>query len=214
MRHIAVHLFFLGCVIISNAQQKTPEIIISEARALRADSLFQEAIDLLLKGVEVYPFDSDIHLQLGLAWGDLAQQGGGEGDMMNDMMTAMKGLKEAFSEFEKAVQLSPTNYNAHFYFGAYGVDVPTFFGKLDEGVAHLETAKLLLEEKFPDGQPEAFAALYQLLGQGYFLQERFAEAQAAWEKVLELTPKGEYSEAAKMGLEELKEQNVINEEAN
>ncbi|MCJ7812062.1 tetratricopeptide repeat protein [bacterium] len=214
MKRMIVILFLLEFAIILNAQQKTPEIFISEARALRADSLFQAAINLLLEGVEVYPFDSDIHLQLGLAWGDLAQQGGEEGDMMNDMMTAMKGLKEAFAEFEKAVSLSPTNYNAHFYFGAYGVDVPAFFGKLDEGVAHLETAKALLEEKFPDGQPEAFAALYRFLGQGYFMQERFAEAQAAWEKVLELTPEGEHSEAAQIGLEELKKQNAINESEN
>ena len=193
---------------ILSAQDKSVETYLTESENLRMEGRFEEAKNLLLEAVTTYPFDSGIHLHLGLTWAELAQQTSQTGDMVNDMITTMEGLNKAFTEFEEAVRLAPDNYNAHFYFGAYGVDVPVFFGKLDQGVSHLETAKSLLEIKFPDGEPEAFAAIYRYLGQGYYLQERYVEAQKAWEKVLELAPESENSDAARAGLEMLSTLNV------
>ncbi|MBN2029717.1 tetratricopeptide repeat protein [bacterium] len=205
---IIIFFFFLGFAMILSAQVKSVETYLTESENLRMESRFEEAKNLLLEAVAIYPFDSDIHLHLGLTWAELAQQTSQTGDMVNDMMTTMEGLNKAFAEFEEAVRLAPGNYNAHFYFGAYGVDVPVFFGKLDQGVSHLETAKSLLEIKFPDGEPEAFTAIYRYLGQGYYLQERYDEAQKAWEKVLELAPESENGDAARAGLEILSTFNV------
>lgn len=195
--------FLLGFAIILNAQEKTVVTYISDAKILEMEGRYQEARDLLLEAVKIYPLDSDVHLQLGLAWAGIAQTSEEAEDVLDNLAKAMEALNKAFAEFEEAIRLQPGNFNAHFYFGAYGVDVPISFGKLDDGVAHLEKAKSLLEIRFPDDEPEAFAILYRNLGQGYFLQERYAESREAWEKVMELAPESENALAAQAGLESL-----------
>lgn len=206
--------FLLGFAIILNAQEKTAETYVSDAKTLQMEGRYQEAKDLLLEVVRIYPLDSDVHLQLGLAWAGIAQTGEATEDVLDELAKAMEALNKAFAEFEEAIRLQPGNFNAHFYFGAYGVDVPESFGKLDEGVTHLEKAKSLLEIRFPDGESEAFATLYRYLGQGYFLQGRYAEARAALEKVLELAPQSEDALAAQAGLESLKALNATSDNEN
>ncbi|MBN2029716.1 DUF2271 domain-containing protein [bacterium] len=201
MKRMTFILIILGFAVMLNGQQKSFETFISEAQDLKTKRQFQEAVDLLLEAVEIYPNESNVHLQLGLAWGDLAQQAG----ETNDMMLAMKGVNEAFAEFEKAVQLDPDHFEAHLNYGAYGVNVPALFGKLDQGVLHLEKAASLLEKIFPDGNPEVSGVIYRFLGQGYQMQERLEEARTAWEKVLEFTPDNENGLAAQEGLENLKQ---------
>ena len=85
---------------------------------------------------------------------------------------------------------------------------------MDDGVAHLEKAKSLLEIRFPDDEPETFATLYRYLGQGYFLQERYAESRAAWEKVIELAPESEDALAAQAGLESLNALDITTDNEN
>ncbi len=199
MKRLTFNLIILGLAVMLNAQQKSLETWISEAQEMRTSRQYQEAVDLLLEAVEIYPDESNAHLQLGLAWGDLAQQAG----ETNDMMLAMKGVNEAFAEFDKAIQLDPDNFEAHLNCGAYGVNVPALFGKLDEGVVHLEKAASLLNNIFPEGNPELSGVVYRFLGQGYRMQGRSAEARTAWEKVLEWTPDNEHGLAAKEGLESL-----------
>ncbi len=207
-------LFFLGFAVILSAQEKSAETYLTESQNLRLEGRLEEAKDLLLEAAENHPFDSDIHVQLGLAWAGLAQQVSQTDDLVGDMNATMERLNKAFAEFEEAVRLAPDNYNAHFYFGAYGVDVPVFFGKLDQGVTHLETAKTLLETKFPDSEQEALAAIYRFLGQGYYLQEHYDQAQAAWEKVLELAPESEHGDAARAGLVTLSTLNITTDNEN
>lgn len=202
MKRITYSLIILGFVVTLCAQQKSLETFFAEAQDLMTKRQLQEAVNLLLEAVKIYPDESNAHLQLGQAWGNLAQQAG----ETNDMMLAMKGVNEAFAEFDKAVQLNPNNFEAHLNYGAFGVNVPALFGKLDQGVAHLETAESLLEKTFPNGNPGVSAGVYQLLGQGYQMQGRIEEARTAWEKVLELTPDNEQGMAAKAGLENLEKQ--------
>ncbi|MCJ7812063.1 tetratricopeptide repeat protein, partial [bacterium] len=208
MKRTCVNLILLGFAVILNAQQKSLETFISEAQDLRTKRQFQEAVDLLLEAVEIYPNESNGHLQLGLAWGDLLQKAG----ETNNMMLAMKGVNEAFAEFDKAIQLNPDNFEAYLNYGAFGVNVPALFGKVDQGVIHLEKAKSLLEKTFPDGNPEVSAVVYRFLGQGYQMQGRSEEARTAWKKVLELTPENEHGMAAQAGLESLEKETEIQEQ--
>jgi len=87
----------------------------------------------------------------------------------------------------------------------WGINVPPFFGKLDQGVDHLEKVLDLLAEKSGEGIEEQKAACYQYLGQGYRNQGRLADAKSAWERALAMTPEGEVGEAARKGLKEMAE---------
>ena len=101
-----------GFVFLSNAQQTDLKTFISKAQALENAGEFQKAVDILKEAVRIYPKESNVHLQLGLAWGRLGEKSSKTGDMM----TAMTAMNESFREFEKSTQLDSENFNAHFYF--------------------------------------------------------------------------------------------------
>ncbi|MFH1942043.1 MAG: DUF2271 domain-containing protein [bacterium] len=193
-------ILYLSITVTLVAQQKALKTFLSEAQALQGEGKLQEAVDLLKEAVSVYPSMSDAHLQLGLAWGALGQKSSQTGDMM----TAMTAVNEGFAAFEKAIELDPKNIDAHFYFGVYGVNVPTFFGKLNPGVEHLEKALSLTQEKKQEDSKDRLAALYRFLGKGYEMQKKYSDAEAAYKKVLELSSEGENADAARTGLESLK----------
>ena len=197
MRTKLVVLMILGSVLLLHGQQKDLGTFVSEAQALQEEGKYQEAVHLLGEAAGVYPDDPDAWVQLGLAWGALGQRGGETGDFM----TAMNAVNEGFGAFEKAIEIDPANVDAHFYYGVYGVNVPSFFGKLDAGVEHLEKALSLAKDR--EERREQVVAIYQFLGQGYRMQERLEDARAAWEKVLALSPEGEMGDAASAGLQSL-----------
>jgi tetratricopeptide (TPR) repeat protein len=193
-------LFFCFAVALI-AQQKALKTFLSEAQTLQGEGKLQEAVDLLKEAVSVYPNVSDAHLQLGLAWGALGQKSSQTGDMM----TAMTAVNEGFAAFERAIELDPKNIDAHLYYGAYGVNVPTFFGKLNPGVEHLEKALSLTQEKKQEDSKDRLTALYRFLGKGYQMQEKLKDAEVAYQKVLDISSEGENADAARAGLESLKQ---------
>jgi len=196
MKRASCLFFILAFAIAVYAQQKSLETYFTEAQALQQDGKSQEAVDLLKEAIETYPNESKAHLQLGLAWGALGQQSGETGDFN----TAMMAVNEGFSAFEKAIALEPDHYDAHFYYGVYGVSVPSLFGKLDAGVDYLEKALAILKKQSGTDTSDREAAVYRYLGVGYQTQGKFDKARSVWEKVLELSPEGELAEAARIGL--------------
>ncbi len=199
MRKMIIPLWIFGLVFLLNAQQKELKTFVSEAQTLENEGKFQKAVDLLKEAVRIYPEESDAHLQLGLAWGSLGQRGSKTGDMM----AAMNGINEAFSEMGKAVELDPENFNTHFYFGVYGVNVPAFFGKLDQGVEHLEKALSILKKQHEKPSPDQLASVYHFLGQGYKMQGKYDEARKALQEVIKLSPESEAGDAARKELKNL-----------
>lgn len=199
MKRMTIMLLFLVVATALVAQQKALKTFIAEAQALQGEGKLKEGIDLLKEAVSVYPEEANAHLQLGLAWGALGQKSGETGDFT----TAMNAVNEGFVAFEKAIELDPGFYEAHFYYGVYGVNVPLFFGKLDAGVEHLEKALAILNGQSGEDQSGKLAVVYQYLGKGYQMQEKMDEARAAWEKALAISPEGEMGDAARAGLESL-----------
>jgi len=196
MKRASLVFFIIAFAVAVYAQQKSLNTYFTEAQALQQEGKLQEAVDLLKEAVETYPNESNAHLQLGLAWGAVGQQSSETGDFN----TAMVAVNEGFSSFEKAIALNPDNYDAHFYYGVYGVSVPSLFGKLDSGVDHLEKALAILKKQSGEDTSGREAAVYQYLGVGYQSQGTFEKARSVWEKVLELSPEGELAEAARNGL--------------
>jgi len=184
------------CLVFSlSAQDKSLEDYIKEAETLKKQGELRPAIAVMQKAVADYPQESNAHLQLGLAWGEL----GSKSSETGDFMTAMEGINKGFDGFDKAVELDPQNIEALFNYGAWGINVPGFFGKLDLGVQNLEKAIALLE-KSKSNKKGFLASGYLTLGQGYLNQEKTEKAKEAWEKVLTLLPEGELAEAAKESL--------------
>jgi len=196
--------FFIGVLILGfgawlSAQDRPLNVYVSEAKALQEEGKLKEAVALLKESVLVYPNESNVYLTLGLMYGQLGQKSGETGDFM----TAMTAVNEGFSAFEKAIELDPKNVDAYFYFGIYGVNVPSFFGRLDSGVEHLEKALAILKDQSEEKSGEKLASLYRFLGQGYEMQGRLEEARTAWQEAVQLSPAGEIGEAARAGLKSL-----------
>jgi len=188
-----------GFVFLSSAQQTDLKTFISKAQALENAGEFQKAVDILKEAVRIYPKESNVHLELGLAWGRLGEKSSKTGDMM----TAMTAMNESFREFEKSTQLDSENFNAHFYFGVYGVNVPAFFGKLDQGVEHLEKALSIAKKQPKKPAPDQLASVYRFLAQGYKMQGRYDEARKALQEVINLLHESEIGNVARKELKNL-----------
>lgn len=141
MKKGLILLIILSLSITLVAQEKSIESFISEAQALKAEGKFKKAVNVLKIAIENYPDASNAHLQLGLTLGEQ----GGKASKTGNLFLAMKSTNGCFDEMQKAVQLDPQNYDAHFYYGVYAMNVPNFFNKLEVGVEHLEKALELLK---------------------------------------------------------------------
>jgi tetratricopeptide (TPR) repeat protein len=180
--------------------QAVLEDMVKESRSLRAQGKFKEAVFILRQAVEALPEDADAHYRLAESLGELSGNQANAGDFTS----AMASVNEAFSELDRATTLDPDHFDAHLYYGVYALNVPAFFGKLEPGLLHLETARALVQRN-PQSHPAAQqAVLNRFLGQAYQAAGRTEEARNAWEKTLSLEPEGENAAAAKKGLDGLK----------
>lgn len=181
------------------AQNPGLDEAVREARTLGAQGKRGEAVFVLRKALEAAPDNADAHFRLAEAIGEYSGSQANAGDFTG----AMASVNEAFDELDRAVGLNPDHFEAHLYYGIYAMNVPAFFGRLEPGIRHLETARTLAERN-PERHPAAGqAVLYRFLGQGYKAAGRAAEARAAWEKTLSLEREGENATAARKGLESL-----------
>ena len=190
-----------------SAQTIDLEESITLARKLQAEGKLKQAIEVMEQAVESHPASGEAYLHLGLAWGALGQHGGNTGDFA----AAMQGVNEGFAAFNRAAELDPGNLDVHLTYGAWGINVPSFFNKLHEGVDHLETALQLAQEL---SDPDAVAKqtnIYGLLGQGYKLQDRYAEARDAFSNVLKRIETGESAETARTELKFLEGKETVAE---
>jgi tetratricopeptide (TPR) repeat protein len=183
-------------------QEKSLDDYKSRIKALQSESKYEDASGVAREAVSQFPGSSDAHLTLGLALGEQVQHS-------QDMTLAMKLIQEAFTEMEKAVELDENNLMAHFYLGAYGVNVPPMFGKLETGVDHLEKSlEMAKADKTKEGK-ELLSGIYFNLGKGYAQQGRFQDSRDAYTAAAELDPEGKTAEMVKQELETLKKTEAL-----
>jgi tetratricopeptide (TPR) repeat protein len=176
--------------------QSDPQECISKSQALQTEGKFAEAVDLMRDAVKTFPDNARVHFELGNAIGQSAQH-------TQDMMASLAWINEAFVEWEKAVTMEPENVEYHITPGIAGIMVPTFIGKLDSGVGHLEKAISIFNSKIIENAASTLPVVYRFIGHGYRLQGKNDQARQAWEKVLAMTTEGDQYNAAKTGLAEL-----------
>jgi len=197
IRRIAAIVLALALTAAAAGQQKPLRTYLAEAETLKTQGKVQDAVVLLKEAVAAYPNEASAHFELAKASGETARNN-------PDMTAVMEGINTAFAEWEKTMVLDPNHVEAHMYYGIYAVNVPVFFGRLESGVKHLETAKTLFEKQPSEQTKGALGTVYQYLGKGYELQKRPDLAKAAYEKVLVLVPGSPSAAQAKLGLENLK----------
>ncbi len=191
---------FVAAVLFSTVlfgQQANFDAALKEAQSLQAQGKVKEAVDILSQAVRQSPKNPDARSELASMLGSLAGNAANTGDFN----AAMTHSNTAFSQLDTALALSPDHFNANFVYGVFAVNVPIFMGKLDAGVNRMEKAKALAEAKQSGIPPAQKAALFRYLGQGYKMQNRIEEAEAAWKTALSLSSSGPDAEAARKGLE-------------
>ncbi|MCF7918431.1 MAG: DUF2271 domain-containing protein [Candidatus Cloacimonetes bacterium] len=122
----------------------------SSAEAEAAKGNLKEATLLMEKVVAANPGSADALAQYGLY---LSQQAGQAG-----MMEAGELTGKAFEQYERALAMEPEHINARLYRGILSVNIPKFFGKLEQGLADLE----YIQKKYSSDQHLYMVTSYYL----------------------------------------------------
>ena len=127
---------------------------------------FTRAVTSFERSVQLIPNQSDYHDWLGKAYGRRAEE--------TIFLTAMEWARKTHKEFEIAVRLDPSNFQAQRDLIRFEMYAPSIVGGGDDrALKHIEDL-------------EKIDALHGLLARGEFLvtKKRFAEADAVFTKVL------------------------------
>ncbi len=148
-----------------------------------------QAATLMEQALQRFPDNATVYAYLGLYRGIQA------GTTQN-YAEASELIQVAYQKLNRAVELEPNNPIARLNRGILSVNVPTFFGKLDEGIQDLETL-LHIEQQSPGKlDPKMLLTTFQLLGQGYEKKGDWKQAISAWQQVIKLAPQSELAKTA------------------
>lgn len=148
-----------------------------------------QAATLMEQALQQFPDNATAYAYLGLYRG--IQSG-----TTKNYAEAGELIQVAFEKLNKAVELDPNNPVARLNRGILSVSVPTFFGKLDQGIHDLET--LLHFEQLSPGKikQEMLVTTFQFLAQGYEKKGNSPQAISAWQNVIKLAPQSELAKTA------------------
>ncbi len=168
---------------------------IEKAKANQNSGKIEEAANVMEKAVKEYPESSSAYAYLGLYTGMRA------GETQNMALAGELAFK-SFGQLDKAVALDSLNIIARFHRGIMGIKVPTFLGKLDDGIKDHEFI-VKTHKKSPEKvSKDLLVQVYNFLGEGYQKQGENEKAYSAWEKVIELAPESSFAEEAKKHIKE------------
>jgi tetratricopeptide (TPR) repeat protein len=172
---------------------QTLDELIQKAEQFNAAGDLEQAAKTMEQAVQRFPESSSAYSYLGL------YQGSQAGKTQN-YMEAGQLVNVAYQNLDKAITLDPNNPIVRFHRGLMGVNVPSFLGKLDQGIEDLEYM-VSLNDKSPQKLPTGLlAAAYNFLGKGYQKKGNSSAAVAAWQKVVELQPDSDLAKAVKQDM--------------
>ncbi len=175
---------------------QTPDEFIGKAEKLNQSGDLEQAAGVMELAIQKFPDNSTVHSYLGLYRGMQA------GTTQN-YMEAGRLVGVSYEMLNKAITLDPHNPMARFHRGLMGVRVPTFMGKLDEGIQDLEFLVKLSQETPGKVAPELMVRVYDFLGDAYRKKQDNEKAIASWQKLIALSPGTELSKNAEKNISEL-----------
>ena len=108
---------------------------------------------------------------------------------------------QSFQALDRSLALDSLNVYGLLYRGIMGVQVPSFLGRLDQGIRDLERLVHLPRERIPR---DLFPQAYSFLGTGYQREGEKGKAKWAWERVIELDPNSNLAQEARDNLGSLR----------
>ena len=176
------------------SEAKTTGEYLKEARTLAQKGKIEEAIKLMKEAVATDSTDATGWAYLGLFLGQSAGSS-------QDMMFQATRTSQSFQALDHSLALDSLNVYGLFHRGLMGVQVPSFLGRLDQGIRDLERLVHLPKSMVPE---DLLPAAYNFLGEGYRKKGEKEKAKMAWEKVVELAPNSQLAQEAKRKLSSLK----------
>ncbi|MCE5250100.1 hypothetical protein LLG96_07750, partial [bacterium] len=180
MRYAAVLLVLLTVSGAGAVMGKPLEAYISEAQSKQSPEEIDQAVEIMQKALEEYPGNPTAMAYLG---GYIGIQSG-HASSAGNMNDAGRLVTTSFEYLDKALALDKENTIALFYRGIMGVNVPEFFGRLDQSITDLETLRDMIV-KNPGSAPDIirFSALVAL-GDGYDKKGEQQKALETWRNVV------------------------------
>lgn len=175
---------------------QTLDEYIKKAEQFNQAGDLEQAATAMEEAIQKFPDNSTAYAYLGLYRGVQAGK-------TTNYMEAGRLVQVGYENLDKAVTLDPNNPIARLNRGIMSVNVPPFFGKLDEGIQDLETLVKIHDtspQKVPTGM---LTSAYNFLAQGYQKKEDTQKAIAAWKKVAELAPNSDQSKNAEKNIASL-----------
>ena len=191
-----VMFFSILICILSTAYAKDLEEYIKEAEGLQKSGKLDQAISIMEDAVKEYPENSIAYTQLG---NFISMQARGADGFQQIAIIC----KQAFENWNKAIELDPYNFMARSLRGGWGIGLPKFVGMLEVGIGDQEFLVTMFEQSPDPKAKEQLIGVYMQLGAGYQKLKEFDKAKNSWNKVIELLPGSEYAKSAEASINEL-----------
>lgn len=196
MKKFALCFTLVAFIFAGTLTAKALEEYINEAAQYQQADRIDKAIETMEQAVTEHPENSNAYLHLGNYIGLQAQR-------TQDYGEIFFALEQAFQMWDKALELDPYNFEARFTRGAYGVNMPSFVGKLDQAIDDLETMVDFIKlSPDPDAQAQLVSAYYYL-GMGYQKQSEWEKALEAYGNVTTMAATTDLGMSAQDGIDEI-----------
>ena len=110
MKRIAWFLVLALAAASALSAQESETALLARAKAMLEKGNTEEAAFALRQGAQQFPRSAEVNFQLASALGRIAQNQSGSGDFTG----AMSSMNEAFTALDKATEIDPCHFEAHF----------------------------------------------------------------------------------------------------
>ncbi len=172
---------FILLISLSAFASESLESLIGQAVEFEQKKDFALAAETMKEAIDQYQNIPVAHAYYGYYKGMQA------GSTENYIQAGM-WVNTAFKHLDKAVELDPNCVEAHFFRGMIGVNVPQFFGKLEQAITDLEWIIHLDEQILNKIPKDQLMAAYQMLVHGYKQNNQPEEASAIQKRIEALSP--------------------------
>jgi tetratricopeptide (TPR) repeat protein len=191
-------MIFITLIIAQACAGMTVDECLGQAKERMDLEDYDGAIAVVEQGIKEHPESSALYTKLGVLYGIKVQ-------MFNDYSNVFKAILGVFDQWDKALDLEPGNIEARFQRGVWGVNVPKFLGRIEQGILDLDTIiKILHQSEDPAAYEQLIMAYYYL---AYGLQRLMAlnEASELYRAVIENAPDTDLAQGAQQNLARIKE---------
>lgn len=183
-------VLIIFCSLCALLYAQSVEEVIKQADECMSQGEYTAAAELLEKSIEANPNSADLLAQYGIC---LSKQAGSASMMKAGMLS-----EQAFKQFDAALKIEPRHMKATLYRGILSIQVPSFMGKLHQGIKDLEDVR----SKY-GATPALYITSNYYLGIGYQKNEETAKAADAFHYIVLYARDSQFYDDAKQRYEAL-----------